>query len=74
MREREREEILALAAVWFPKWHLRCVWREADERLRLKEGGREGEGVEGWKEKDDTERCKISLRGERRALLLPLQH
>ena len=39
MTERDGEEILALAAVWFPKWHLRCVWREADERLRLKEGG-----------------------------------
>lgn len=38
MRERDWEEILALAAVWFPKWYLRCVWREADERLRLKEG------------------------------------
>lgn len=29
---------------------------------------REGEGVEGWKEKDDTEWCKISLRGEREGL------
>lgn len=39
VRERDWEEILALAAACFPKWHLRCVWREADERLRLKEGG-----------------------------------
>lgn len=30
-----REQSLALAPVWFSKWHLRCVWRGADEKARV---------------------------------------
>lgn len=46
---------MALAPVWLSKWHLRCVWREADGCLRLLRRRRElrpeggiGGGGGGW--------------------------
>lgn len=38
-----QEESLAQTPVWFSKWHLRCVWREADGCLRLLRRRRERE-------------------------------
>lgn len=45
---KHQEESLAQTPVWFSKWHLRCVWREADGCLRLLRRRRERENEGGW--------------------------
>lgn len=56
-----QEESLAQTPVWFSKWHLRCVWREADGCLRLLRRRREREwrgvveGVE-WRKETGRDR------------------
>lgn len=66
-----QEESLAQTPVWFSKWHLRCVWREADGCLRLLRRRREREWrgvVEGVEWRKETGRDRGEWRGEWRVV------